>query len=438
MIPRPRTAPALALALAALGLAAPGLAQTPATVGVDDVRVRGGGRHRATVSVLDATGIPCAGLEQGFRVTVDGRPVEDLRARPGREAHASSRVTLVVDANLLSGETLRDVREALAQLARGLRPGDEVRVVAAGSRARERGGPARSAERLAEGLGDLHDEGTPRLYDALYAAVRATARRSERQAGVVVLVTRGVDGESRRGPLDVLAMARGPARLTPVLVALLGDAGEPVESDRLQRLAAHAGGTLAGVTSTAGLGNALEALTRRGLDTWVLTFRDRGWERSQPRHSLSLVVEQGGARRSADREVVTEEALVPAWWRSPTLGPGLVLLLALGVAGFLLTRRRQRGLLVHDGDDEDGTWYEIFAFPVTLGGAEGNDIVLGDAQVSRNHAVLERRGRTVELVDLNSENGTRVNGERIARRVLADGDRVSLGPAVHLLYEARG
>ena len=93
---------------------------------------------------------------------------------------------------------------------------------------------------------------------------------------------------------------------------------------------------------------------------------------------------------------------------------------------------------MHDGDADDGVWYEVFALPATLGAAAGNDLVLADAQVSRNHAVLEGRGRNIELVDLNSENGTFVNGERISRRVLADGDRVALGPDVHLIYEARG
>ena len=103
----------------------------------------------------------------------------------------------------------------------------------------------------------------------------------------------------------------------------------------------------------------------------------------------------------------------------------------------MFTRRRQMCLLVHDGDDQDGIWYEVFTLPVTLGGAEGNDIVFPESEVSRNHAVLERRGRNIELADLNSENGTLVNGERITRRVLAEGDRISLGDAVHLIFEAR-
>jgi pSer/pThr/pTyr-binding forkhead associated (FHA) protein len=114
-----------------------------------------------------------------------------------------------------------------------------------------------------------------------------------------------------------------------------------------------------------------------------------------------------------------------------------VLLLAGLAAWWLASRPRQQCLLVHDGDAQEGVWYEVFRLPVRVGAAEGNDIVFADPHVSRQHAVFERRGRTVELVDLNSENGTLVNAERVARRVLADGDRVSLGPDVHLVYEAR-
>ncbi len=428
---------ALAVALA-LGLAGAALAQLPATLSVDGVLVKGGGRHRVIVSVLDDVGTPCPGLENAFRVTVDGRPVEDLVAKPGREAQPGALVSLVVDAGRLSGESLAVVRGAVTVLARGLSPGDRLRVVAAGTKPRAREAPAGGAAKLAAGLGDLRDDGTPRLYDAIWDAVREAAHRPAGHGAVVVVVTRGVDAESAHGPLDLIALARGPERLTPILVAQLGDAGAAAESERLARLATHAAGAVVAVTSTAGLSPALDLLVRRGLDHWVLTFRDPGWKRDQPRHQLSLVVERDGVRRTLDAEYSTAEALAAPWWRSPGLGLGLLILLLAGLAALLASRRRQLGLLVHDQDADDGVWYEIFGYPVTLGAAQGNDIVIADGHVSRNHAVLERRGRTVELVDLNSENGTRVNDERVTRRVLADGDRVSLGPDVHLIYEARG
>ncbi len=50
--------------------------------------------------------------------------------------------------------------------------------------------------------------------------------------------------------------------------------------------------------------------------------------------------------------------------------------------------------------------------------------------VSRRHARIERRGDAWVVVDLDSTNFTRVNGERVLReRELADGDEVRLGRA---------
>jgi hypothetical protein len=422
-----------ALAWAALA-AAPARAQSPATLRVDDVRVAGGGRHRVVVSVLDAGGGPVPGLEPGFRVTVDGQPVHDLAARTVRAAHRGARVTLVVDAALLAGDDAAGVRAALDALGRSLAPGDRVRRVAAGARPRAAEAPAREAAGLAAAP-DGAAAATPRLYDALAEALRGAAGRGAASAEVVVVVTRGVDGDSRRGALDALALARGPRRLTPVSVVLLAEGGE---SERLRRLAEQAGGVAVSATSTASLAPLIEALARRALGAWVVEFRVPGWERGRPAHALSLMVEKDGVRRAADTGYDTAAALAPPWWRSPMALLGAGLALALAVAALFVTRRRQRGLLVHDGDDLDGVWYELFAFPVTVGAAAGNDLVLDDPQVSRNHAVLEARGRAVEVVDLNSENGTHVNGERVSRRALADGDRISLGPDVHLIYEARG
>jgi hypothetical protein len=425
----------LGLAWLVVSLAATAAAQTPAMLVLDDVRVHGAGQHRVTVSVLDDAGLPCPDLGQAFRVSVDGRPVRDLRVRTGRQADHGAVVTLVVDAALLTGESAGDLREALDALGRSLARTDRVRVIAAGARIRSAEAPAASASRLVATLGGGRDA-TPRLYDALYDALRSAAARGGTDGAVVIAVTRGVDADSRHGALELLALARGPRRLTPLMVALVG--GEGGEADRLRRLTENAGGTLTATTSSAGLGPVLEALARRGLDSWVLEFRDPAWDRSRPTHALSLVVERAGARRSLDAEYATATAVGPPWWRSPSLALGLVLVLGLAGAALMLTRRRQLGLLVHDRDATDGVWYELFAFPVTLGAAAGNDILLDDPRVSRNHAVLERRGRTVEVVDLNSENGTHVNGERVSRRALADGDRVDVGPDVHLIYEARG
>lgn len=74
---------------------------------------------------------------------------------------------------------------------------------------------------------------------------------------------------------------------------------------------------------------------------------------------------------------------------------------------------------------------------VKLGRMASATLCLDDASVSRIHAVVERdRQGLLVLMDLASPNGTFVNGERIERHVLADGDLVQVGD-VMLRFELR-
>ena len=65
-----------------------------------------------------------------------------------------------------------------------------------------------------------------------------------------------------------------------------------------------------------------------------------------------------------------------------------------------------------------------------------NDVVLGDAEVSRQHARITRTPAGYVLEDLGSTNGTFVNGDRLAApRVLNAGDLLGLGEIVTLTFE---
>lgn len=73
---------------------------------------------------------------------------------------------------------------------------------------------------------------------------------------------------------------------------------------------------------------------------------------------------------------------------------------------------------------------------LTVGRDAGNDIALTrDSKVSRSHAVLQKRNRQWFLQDLGSSNGTYVNGHKVQRHPLRNGDRIQLG-AMTLLYVA--
>ena len=84
-----------------------------------------------------------------------------------------------------------------------------------------------------------------------------------------------------------------------------------------------------------------------------------------------------------------------------------------------------------------GMVFDLTKEITTLGRDVTNDIVLGDAEVSRQHARLTRTPGGFVLEDLGSTNGTYVNGDRLtAPRVLRPGDLVGLSEKVTLTFES--
>ena len=63
----------------------------------------------------------------------------------------------------------------------------------------------------------------------------------------------------------------------------------------------------------------------------------------------------------------------------------------------------------------------------TLGRRPYNDIVIDNLAVSGEHAVLQMTGNDVHLEDLNSTNGTYVNGRAARKQLLQNGDIVEVG-----------
>ena len=63
----------------------------------------------------------------------------------------------------------------------------------------------------------------------------------------------------------------------------------------------------------------------------------------------------------------------------------------------------------------------------TIGRSTGAELILDAALVSRLHCRLEASSETLEVVDLESTNGTFVNGTRIVRAHLIPGDRLKVG-----------
>lgn len=68
---------------------------------------------------------------------------------------------------------------------------------------------------------------------------------------------------------------------------------------------------------------------------------------------------------------------------------------------------------------------------ISIGRKDGNSIILSDQHVSGNHAKIVVRNNGLFLEDLNSTNGTYLNGKKISNRIkLANKDEIQIGTAV--------
>ncbi|HEY1324797.1 MAG TPA: ATP-binding cassette domain-containing protein, partial [Streptosporangiaceae bacterium] len=68
-----------------------------------------------------------------------------------------------------------------------------------------------------------------------------------------------------------------------------------------------------------------------------------------------------------------------------------------------------------------------------IGRAPDNDIVVSDLSVSRHHAELRRTPSGYQIADLDSHNGTFVNGQQVGSAPLTEGDIVGIGPSTFRL-----
>ena len=97
--------------------------------------------------------------------------------------------------------------------------------------------------------------------------------------------------------------------------------------------------------------------------------------------------------------------------------------------------KAQYRLIVRQGP-LPGQIFELNKDEVNIGRDISNDFVINDAEVSRKHARLTMEGDQYKIEDLNSTNGTYIDGQRlIGPHMMAIGEVIMFGDNVGVIYD---
>jgi predicted component of type VI protein secretion system len=95
----------------------------------------------------------------------------------------------------------------------------------------------------------------------------------------------------------------------------------------------------------------------------------------------------------------------------------------------------QGALLVLHQEEEIRQSWPLEAKETTIGRWPDNDIVIADRWVSRHHARIVHQGLRYLVEDLDSKNGTFINGQRLSEpQELEDGDRIQVAPRYQFTF----
>ena len=126
-------------------------------------------------------------------------------------------------------------------------------------------------------------------------------------------------------------------------------------------------------------------------------------------------------------------SLAPSPRRALVEGPprGLPLAVATAVTGFLtgaLLDNPQQAGRPSPAPRRPTARMPLPTQVMRIGRVPDNDLVLADLDVSRHHAELRKSPTgSYEIVDLNSHNGTFVNGQQVTSKLLTEEDLISIG-----------
>jgi VWFA-related protein len=339
-------------------------------------------------------------------------------------------VVLALDVSKsMRGETLKRVKQGALAFLERLRTPDRSALVTFAEEARVVADFSVNRQKTKDALNALEIDPERSQRSFLYDGTRAAIELIRQDASLprrayVVLFSDGGDADSSTTLERAVKAARGVGDAPPIVLFALGYPALGSDLGELRALTAQSAGEFRQVDLDQ-IPRAFEDFAEQIESSYLIAFR--GVMDGQS-HSLRVAIEG----QSATVEALYPYEPPPPWRLIAAAGGGVLALVLLAV--LWLRRSRNVGSLRVLSGPRAGGLIALRGPRMTVGNADGNDVILDVRTVSRRHAeIVVRRGR-VEIRDLHSTNGTRLNGVPIEIAPLQPGDKIEIGD-VELVYE---
>lgn len=401
-------------------------------VHLDDVRPGIGGEH-----VVDLH----------FRaLTEHGQPVDDLRLVDVEVREDLRRVSkedilemsTLEDAGLgvlcvlaldtsrtMIGKPFERAKSAAVGFLDRLGVGDAVAIVTFGSTVEVLASFMESRSDVGGRLGEMEIDRNAMstvVYDGVYRAVELARRGFDmpRRAFVIVF-SHGRDGGSSHSLDQVIALAKGNEREPRIPVFTVGYAGRGGGGlEVLEKLAMATGG---GASRATHVTEFYEDTLRQMRHSYVLRYRS---DMDGNAHVVEVAVEG-----KPDSRGTSYPKIEGGLWRWP-IAAGLAVIVLLVIRA--LTGGRSPGSLRVVNGPLAEERFPLQRGRTRIGSLGDNDVVIETEVVSRHHAAIHAGRNKIEIEDLQSTNGTLVNGVPVERGPLQPGDRIRVGD-VEMVFE---
>ncbi len=346
----------------------------------------------------------------------------------GKAGRGMSCVIAIDTSRTMKGEPFNRTRDGALEFLAKLEPRDRVAIVAFSDEVSvvvDFDDSRQKAQIALEQLEVDSESLRTALYDGVNRAVQLLREgRDLPRRSLVIVFSDGKDAGSQLRLEEIINEAKPTPAKPPALVFSIGYARFGGEGfDVLRRLSRETGGEFLHADSTDRLTSFFNDIWNRMKESYVIRYPG---EMDGESHTVEVELEG-----QVDSRRVTYPDIAGPWW--PYLAV-LAAVLLVGLATLLIARGRVAGRLVFTSGSRAGEIIVVKAAKLRIGALPDNDVVIDSKTVSRHHAAIYSKRGQVEIEDLNSRNGTFVNGAPIRTRLLKPGDKLRIAD-VDMVFE---